>query len=111
MTVNIGRSTIFGNPVRMRQRCPVCGGQHDDAGSTAPCYRHYLTARLSGEPTERSWAEGVARSIRGMPVQGGFREAVKALHGQVLQCPGCGVGASTCHGRILEEAIARLQQG
>jgi hypothetical protein len=53
----------------------------------------------------------VARTIPGLPVQEGFREAVKALHGEVLRCPGCGVGASTCHGRILEEAIARLQQG
>lgn len=32
-----------------------------------------------------------------------FREAVIKLRGRILICPGCGVGARGCHGRILEQ--------
>lgn len=109
--INIGRTTIFGNPVRIGKRCPVCNGQHNDAGSTAPCYRKYLSARISDDLSQQNWAREIARTIRGMPVQDGFREAVKALHGKTLRCPGCGVDSPTCHGRVLEEAIQRLQTG
>lgn len=106
--ISIGRDTIFGNPVQLGKPCPVCGKTHSGAGSTGGCFRRYLEARLSGEKKLEGWALGIARSVRGMPVKDGFLTALKGLHGQELRCPGCVVGAPTCHGRILEEFALRL---
>ncbi len=108
--VNIGRSTVFGSPIKMIAPCPVCRSSHRDAGSTGACYRQYLTARLSPDAKQRDWAVGIAGTVYQMPIQDGFAEAVKALAGKRLYCPGCGVDSPTCHGRILEAEVRRLNE-
>jgi hypothetical protein len=109
--LDIGRRTAFGNPIALGKPCSVCGGAHKEAGSTGPCYRRYLYARLSGKLEHNLWAMKVAQGA-GLPGHNlgctEFRERVKALKGQVLWCPGCGFGSETCHGRILEKAVEWL---
>jgi hypothetical protein len=109
-SINIGRSTIFGNPVRIGAVCPVCKAKHTDPGSTGPCYRKYLEARVSADEKLRSWAQDIAKTIRQMPTTNRFAEEVKALHGKTLYCPGCGLISPTCHGRILEDVIQALNK-
>ena len=41
-----GQGGVLGNPVVKGRRCPVCGGTHNDNGSTLPCYKRYLWGEL-----------------------------------------------------------------
>lgn len=84
-TIDIGRSTIYGNPVRIGQVCQFCKQKHNVAGSTLPCFEKYLVDRIEKEPY--------------------FKKMIQLLKGQVLWCPGCGIGSPTCHGRVLEKYI------
>jgi len=87
---DVGRTTPFGNPVRIGATCPICSHVHTTAGSTIPCYTKYLDARLSTDPS--------------------FVTLVLSLSGHRLWCPGCGTTSPTCHARVLEHRISTLTQ-
>ncbi|MCB9638030.1 MAG: DUF4326 domain-containing protein [Myxococcales bacterium] len=108
-SINIGRTSPFGNPVQIGKQCPVCSKLHNDAGSTGPCYERYLEARLSGDETKEKWAIKIAQTIPKLPIAADFQESVRSLYGKVLYCPGCGVDSPTCHGRILERFVQKIQ--
>lgn len=78
-TVDVGRSTIFGNP-HYNNGIP---------GSTLPAF------------------EAGARSRMAHDIY--YREAIKHLHGKTLWCPGCGLNSPTCHARVLERLSQELQ--
>lgn len=82
---DIGRSTIYGNPVKIGQVCQFCHQKHLTASSTLPCFENYLVEKMNKDPQ--------------------FAKSVLGLKGKALWCPGCGIGSSTCHGRILEKFI------
>lgn len=100
--INIGRTTIYGNPVRLTQKCPVCGQRHHRPIDTAVCFRMYLSSRISLESREKQWSEEIARRA-GVPIEEDFLSSLKSLKGNTLYCPGCGVDIPGCHGRVLEE--------
>jgi hypothetical protein len=81
--VDVGRSTIYGNPVRMDRLCPLCHKYHRLPGDTLDCFKKYAEYRLKKDPP--------------------YRNAVLALKGKKLWCPGCGLNSPTCHARILED--------
>ncbi len=72
-----GQDGFFGNPVRISQTCPICGGCHTTAGTTLPCYERYLQRRMR-DP------EFVVR--------------LKQIQGTVL---GCFCKPGPCHGDVL----------
>lgn len=78
--VNIGRSGLFGNPVKVGAVCPVCGSVHRRPGSTLHCFRLYFRYRVATCPS--------------------YRAAVLRLAGQQIWCPGCR-GRHTCHGHVI----------
>ena len=84
--VYIGRPSVFGNPIGIYKRCPVCGGTHD-RGGTLKCYRKYLMGHLEKDPA--------------------FKELVKGLYGKTLVCY-CKPAA--CHGDILAEVTELLNK-
>lgn len=45
----VGQYGWLGNPVRIGSACPECGGIHDTAASTLPCYEEYLLTRLDSD--------------------------------------------------------------
>jgi len=81
--VDVGRSTTYGNPVRIGHVCQYCNRLHETAGDTLPCFRKYAEGRMG-------WDER-------------FLQAVRDLAGKKLWCPGCGVNSPTCHARVLVE--------
>ena len=85
--IDVGRSTIYGNPVRIGQVCQFCNQLHSVAGETIPCFRKYAEGRMG-------WDDR-------------YRQAVKDLVGKKLWCPGCGYNAENCHARVLEELSKR----
>lgn len=87
---DIGRSTIFGNPVRIGFTCPVCHLIHRDAGSTLPCFEKHARQRILVNRDEL------------------YITSLASLAGKPLWCPGCGVNSPTCHGRIIEKLISEL---
>lgn len=109
MFKNIGRKTIYGNPVKMKRTCPVCQQIHMLPVDTLDCYARYLHWRMS--PGKESGAQQMAKNA-GMPgwpePAMAFRAKLLLLDDKHLYCPGCGEGSPTCHGRILERAIAWL---
>ena len=86
-------AAIFGNPVAVGKRCPVCNQTHDSKGSTLPCYEIYLRARLENDEK--------------------FAEKFWALDGKTLVCfcaPGGGfVGgeSETCHGQVMARILSQ----
>ena len=92
--VYIGRPSIFGNPVKIGQRCPECGRVHADRGSTLPCYKKYLWRRMQTDP--------------------GFRRALDKLvnlhHGGHLLLE-CWCHPHPCHGDVLRDAVRWLSSG
>lgn len=76
--VYIGRPGLFGNPISLYGKCPVCGQYHKTAGSTLECYRIYLLRRCASDIA--------------------FKDAVIGLRGKILVCY-CKPNA--CHGDIL----------
>jgi len=86
---------MFGNPVAIGRVCPVCGETHRDGGSTLPCYRVYLWARLQ-EKGDLYW-----RMVR-MAQQHNLNEAVVRL--------GCFCHPKPCHGEVLKRAIEWLAE-
>lgn len=107
-TVNVGRKTPFGNPVRMNQRCPVCFQTHKAPAETLPCYQRYLRARISDNGMQFTWSLRIAQEHLQAPIPKNFKEELRALSGKTLYCPGCGVDSPTCHARILETTVADL---
>lgn len=87
-TINVGRPGPFGNPAAIGCVCPYCGLVHKSAGETLPCYKKMLWKRLQ--------------------IDSAFKQSVARLKGKILWCPGCGIGKSTCHARILENACQWL---
>lgn len=77
-----GERGYFGNPVRIGKPCPVCGGRHDNAGSTLPCYRKYLRLRLRFDHL--------------------FRREFETLRGKRL---GCFCKPGPCHGDVIAEFL------
>ena len=75
-----GEDGYFGNPFRVGAVCTRCRQLHPDAGSTLPCYRAYLYARLSSD-SEFYWR-------------------VVHLKGKVL---GCFCKPGPCHGDVIIE--------
>jgi len=47
--VYIGRPSIFGNPVELNKKCPVCGEYHCIGGATIECFTHYFYERLESD--------------------------------------------------------------
>jgi len=80
---DIGRSTIYGNPVKIGKVCQFCPQKHLTAGSTLPCFEKYAKELMSKDPV--------------------YKREIEKLKGCALWCPGCGIGSSTCHGRVLEK--------
>jgi hypothetical protein len=80
-----GQSGLFGNPVRIGRPCPVCSRVHPDAADTLPCFRVYFRRRIAADPQ--------------------FRQAVLALAGRRLWCPGCR-GHHLCHGQVIRTWFA-----
>jgi len=78
----IDRQSVFGNPVKIRYKCPVCGGIHKEAGSTIPCFRQYFTKRLAYDAA--------------------FRNAVYALRNKMLVC---WCKPNFCHGDVIAEFL------
>ena len=87
--VTEGGYGMYGNPVAIGKQCPVCGKMHRDGGSTLPCYRKYLWARMQ-EKGELYW--GMKR----------LAEAHKAGQKVVLIC---WCKPKPCHGDVLKGAI------
>lgn len=77
MEVYIGRGSVWGNPYRAVKGQP---------GATLGKYKRWL------------WYNIVKGRIS--------RQMLLDLDGATLQCPGCGVGATACHGRVIEAAVA-----
>jgi hypothetical protein len=50
----------LGNPIKLGERCRVCGAVHQAAGSTLPCYEAYLRDRLS---TDKEFREAFLSEI------------------------------------------------
>jgi hypothetical protein len=82
--IDVGRTTIYGNPIRVGQNCRWCGKFHQYAVDTLSCYEEYLNSRMFVD--ER------------------FRDAVLLLKGKKLWCPGCALDSTNCHARLLEIA-------
>jgi hypothetical protein len=76
-----GQAGPFGNPCKVRSRCPQCGATHEEPSSTLPCYRTYLCGRLADDPD--------------------FATMLRRLQGRTL---GCFCSPNPCHG----DAIARV---
>lgn len=83
MIINIGRSTIYGNPIIIGRRCQFCGMIHNKAGDTLKCFRQYAENRIKNDLE--------------------YANAIRQLEGKKLYCPGCRKTSKTCHGRVLEE--------
>jgi hypothetical protein len=77
--VYIGRGSVFGNPIRIGYRCPLCGEKHD-RGQTLVCYRKWLDDMMEADID--------------------FTAEVYALHGKTLVCF---CKPLACHGDILAE--------
>lgn len=69
---------VFGNPVAINSKCPVCESVHVNGGSTLPCYEKYLRNRLSTDPD--------------------FKDAFFKLKGKKL---GCFCKPKPCHTDIM----------
>lgn len=81
--VDVGRSTIYGNPFKKGKICGWCGEKHQYGGDTLECFQAYATHRMFAD-------------IR-------YKESVQALKNRKLWCPGCPIGSPYCHARILEK--------
>jgi len=84
-----GKSGIFGNPVAIGRKCPVCGEVHTDRGSTLPCYRIALYEKLEGDKQfERA-----------------FERLVQQLQEKGELVLGCFCKPYPCHGDVLAEVL------
>lgn len=81
-----GSDGRFGNPIEKGKLCQICGGIHQDGGSTLDCYRVWLFKKLQ---TDKNFAAEVA-----------------ALFGKTLVCF---CAPNPCHGTVLAKAAAWLQ--
>ncbi len=109
-TVNVGRQTLYGNPIKLNTNtpCPVCETMHVLPGGTLNCFWHYLIARISGRPDMEIYGQNVAVLAQLPDAQmsaSEFRGKLLELEGQQLWCPGCGMNSKTCHARMLESII------
>ena len=77
-----GLSGVFGNPVKVNEKCFVCGIVHTTGGSTLECYEAYLLIRLE-EDSE-------------------FKEAFLNLKGKTL---GCFCKPHPCHGDVIVKIL------
>lgn len=84
----IGRPTIFGNPVKISQPCPICSEIHYGAGDTLACYHKYFHDRIKRDPM--------------------FKKMVLALDGKYLVCY---CKPAPCHGDIIADYINSGTQG
>lgn len=80
-----GLKSEFGNPIRIKETCPVCGGKHLTGGTTLACYEEWLRKKIEEDEA--------------------FREKVASLHGKTLVCF---CKPKPCHGDILEKIAAEL---
>lgn len=78
-TINIGRSGVFNGLFGnpIRER------------TVSPQYRIHIRKIIKNHPKESGW----------------LRRELDC--GKIMFCPGCGIGSSTCHARILEEELKR----
>ncbi len=84
----IGRKGWLGNPVTLKDECPVCNQRHRHGGSTLRCYEVLLRSRIALDPE--------------------FRDALRSIGGKDLVC-WCSPGP--CHGDILRKYIDAFQGG
>lgn len=107
-TVNVGRQTLYGNPIKKHVVCPNCDNIHSLPGDTLGCYRNYLINRVSNFLACVTRGQDTAHLARlpdaSMPAEE-FRRSLLVLEGKELWCPGCGVGSETCHAHELKRAI------
>ena len=107
----IGRNTIYGNPIKLYNTCPLCIQVLSKITDVLACYRKYLFWRLN--PQNEALGQQVAK--RAYPMPGAelpasqFRRDVLELDSKILVCPGCGRDHPDCHGRLLEKAIIWLK--
>lgn len=80
-----GYDGYFGNPIRLREPCRICGKTHFKPGETLECYAEYLTLRLDTDQE--------------------FRHRVKLLIGRTLVCF---CKPKPCHGDILARYSLKL---
>jgi hypothetical protein len=73
---------LFGNPVIINIKCPICGGLHFNSGETLPCFKKYLLVRLS--------------------VDADFKTAFKTLKDKKL---GCFCKPKPCHTDIMIQLL------
>lgn len=84
--VYIGRPSIYGNPVKVGEKCKYCGKVHMTKGSTIPCYKIYLTEMLHNNIE--------------------FIEHLYRLKGKILVCF---CKPMPCHGDILATYVNNMR--
>jgi len=47
----------LGNPIKLNERCQVCGNTHREPGSTLDCYEEYLQEKLTDPVWKRAFEE------------------------------------------------------
>lgn len=75
-----GEDGYFGNPVRVGDRCSLCGKVHEKAGDTLPCFKQYFLGRVKSDPE--------------------FASKIEHLRGKRL---GCFCKPGPCHGDVIVE--------
>jgi hypothetical protein len=75
----------FGNPIKVKEICPVCGETHEKPVDTLACYEKWLKERVEQDDD--------------------FRFKVKGLLSKKLVCF---CAPKPCHGDILERVSAEL---
>jgi hypothetical protein len=80
--VYIGRACywsdgLFGNPIRVGVKCPVCGHLHNTGGSTLECFKLYFIDRIRNDYE--------------------FRQNVDSLRDKILVCF---CKPNPCHGDV-----------
>jgi len=108
-TINVGRKTLYGNPILIGRVCPLCAELHSSAGSTISCYRLYLFMRLKTDTETKGQAIAAIVPLPEYDLSAhGFSAKLRELRGYRLFCPGCETDSETCHARVLERAIEWL---
>jgi hypothetical protein len=80
-----GLSGLFGNPISVGKKCPVCGKVHTGPGDTLPCFEDWLRLHMGMVPA--------------------FHEAVLGLRGKILVCFCKDRPSKPCHGDIYVKVL------
>lgn len=88
---DVGRRSMFGNPVKPKHVCPVCGEIHASKRDTHKCYELHLRTELANSDHMKRVLLDLTR-----------RNDV------LLSCPGCELWSSGCHARVIERVGQEL---